>query len=261
VDPQISEFSFGYALTEALVRDSLSPVVAAPLFPNLYQEGKPGGGYDVMLNTGSVFLFLQFKLSDYMKGSNAYERVNGHFKTSFFRMHLRPKWSSDQHAMLIALANQGHWVFYAAPTFYTQNEFNDAYIKKSIIDKTFFIGPLEIGPLPDDDNHHVAFDVSHNRKIFSKEPREVGGRMGRVWTDEIAKNLRARPQKRLSRETAAETASEVTEILSRFARASDRRLLENRLSKQEPHPLAQLATVSRTFLDCELLLAGLPESQ
>jgi hypothetical protein len=259
--PQISEFSFGYALTEALVRDSSSPVIAAPLFPSLYQEGKPGGGYDVMLNTGEAFLFIQFKLSDCMVKRNAQECVNGHFSPPFFRMHLRPRWSSNQHAMLMALANQGHWVFYAAPTFYTQNDFNRAYIGGSIIDKTFFIGPPEIGLFTDDEDHHVAFDAAHNRMAFSKVPRKVGGRMGRAWTEKVTNELRERSRKPLSRDDAAKTAYAVTEVLSSFARTEDRLLLEKRLREQEEHPLAQLATVSRTFLDCELLLAGLPESQ
>jgi hypothetical protein len=259
--PQISEFSFGYALTEALVRDGSTPVIAAPLFPSLYQEGQAGGGYDLMLNMGMGFAFLQFKLSDRMVKRNAYECTNGGFTTPFFRMPLRPKRLSNQHEMLIELANQGHWVFYAAPAFHTQDEFNDAYINKSLVDRTFFIGPLEIGALPDDEDHHVTFDASYNSKVYSSTPRNVGGRMGRDWVANLEEDTRSRPRRMLTREAAEGATREVTELLSRFVRTRERLRLEQRLAAQEEHPLAQLATVSRTFLDCELLILRSPISQ
>jgi hypothetical protein len=37
----------------------------APVFPSLIQEGRTGGGYDVLLEPGFP-LFLQFKISQYM---------------------------------------------------------------------------------------------------------------------------------------------------------------------------------------------------
>ena len=44
---QISEFSYGYALTEKLVNRTGDLIGAAPLFPSLREEGKAGNGYDV----------------------------------------------------------------------------------------------------------------------------------------------------------------------------------------------------------------------
>ena len=38
--PNISEFSYGYALTDELVHSPGSHLVGAPVFPSLYQEGQ-----------------------------------------------------------------------------------------------------------------------------------------------------------------------------------------------------------------------------
>jgi hypothetical protein len=50
--PEISEFSYGFALTNEIV--GWAPVNAAPLFPSLIEEGRAGGGYDVALNLSGV---------------------------------------------------------------------------------------------------------------------------------------------------------------------------------------------------------------
>ena len=64
--PQISEFSYGYALTDELIHWHGTNLTAAPIFPSLYQEGQVGGGYDLMLQRPGLPLFLQFKLADCM---------------------------------------------------------------------------------------------------------------------------------------------------------------------------------------------------
>jgi len=47
--PQISEFSYGYALTDELIHWHGTNLTAAPIFPSLYQEGQVGGvGGDVV---------------------------------------------------------------------------------------------------------------------------------------------------------------------------------------------------------------------
>jgi len=45
--PDISEFSYGFALTHELIALAGEPLRAAPIFPSLIEEGRAGGGYDV----------------------------------------------------------------------------------------------------------------------------------------------------------------------------------------------------------------------
>ena len=97
MEPNFSEFSYGYALTSGLIHWHGISITATPVFPSNYQEGQPGGGYDVMLKRPGMHLFLQFKLSHCMVGSNAKEVRAGMFAPPFYRMYLRPTRHSRHH--------------------------------------------------------------------------------------------------------------------------------------------------------------------
>lgn len=170
--PLLSEFTYGYGLTEELVRYYLPPLVAVPLFPSLRQEGQPGGGYDLRLDCPGIVLFLQFKLSDGMVYRNAAEVHQGIMTVPFFRMHLRAKRISNQHDMLISLENSGETVYYVAPLFHKDTEMNCAYLSRSVFQQSRFFSPSGIGCLPDDNDHHVAFR-STGASYLCSEPKEI----------------------------------------------------------------------------------------
>ena len=69
MDPDISEFSFGYALTQEIVTLTNARGLGCPLFPSLRAEGELG--YNVSIPRWGVPLFLQFKLSHSMQRPNA----------------------------------------------------------------------------------------------------------------------------------------------------------------------------------------------
>jgi hypothetical protein len=66
-----TEFSYGYAFTENLIRSSSVAPLGAPVFPNLLQEGQ--SGFDVQINFPGVPLFFQYKLPEVMLRGTAYE--------------------------------------------------------------------------------------------------------------------------------------------------------------------------------------------
>lgn len=168
--PDISEFSFGYAVTEALVQRWRPLLTAAPAFPSLGEEGQAGGGYDVKIERRGIPIFLQFKLSDCMVRATASEVQQGLLANPFYRMHVRPARHSDQHQMLCDLETRGATVRYVAPLFFRTAEFNDAYLGQRVLERSIFLRPSAIGPLPDEDNHHVSF-ASRNAWWFFSEPR------------------------------------------------------------------------------------------
>lgn len=172
--PDISEFSYGYALTEALTSIAPTRIRAAPQFPSLIEEGRAGGGYDVKIPYDTVPLFLQFKLCDCMTRRGAIEVKGGHLGAPFFRMHLRPTKHSKQHPMLLDLEASGAAVFYAAPKFHTPKELDSAYLTGSIIRNSIFVQPSSIGVLPDDEAHHLAFEAHGGPLyLFSNSPRQL----------------------------------------------------------------------------------------
>ncbi|MEI7682535.1 MAG: hypothetical protein WCK07_24285 [Betaproteobacteria bacterium] len=173
MSPDISEFSYGYALTETLINAVPFPIRAAPMFPSLIDEGKPGGGYDVEIPFAGFPLFLQFKLSHKMVRDSARESQLGLMTTPFYRMHLRPTKHSQQHPMLLELEASRAAVFYAAPHFDTPAELDDAYINSQVVQRSVFFRPSEIGALPDDRDHHVTFKDGYPAYLCSNDPRMV----------------------------------------------------------------------------------------
>jgi len=176
VTPDISEFSYGFALTHELIGLAGVPLRAAPIFPSLIEEGKAGGGYDVNLDIPGFPLFLQFKRSDCMVSRNAKEIQQGcNFNLPFYRLKITERSRSAQHDMLLELDNGKNEVFYAAPRFRTVTELNAAYLAAAVSHRSFYMRPRDIGRL-DDDAHHVAFDETRYR--LCSEPREVKGIRG-----------------------------------------------------------------------------------
>jgi hypothetical protein len=158
--PEISEFSYGFALTNEIV--GWAPVAAAPLFPSLIEEGKAGGGYDVALNLSGVALYLQFKRADCMVRATARE-IRDHalrLALPFYRFKITESGKSDQHELLLALDETDNLVFYAAPRFHQLDEINDAWNHNRVAARSIFVRPSLIGDL-DEKSHHIAYDNAH----------------------------------------------------------------------------------------------------
>jgi hypothetical protein len=153
--PNISEFSYGYALTENMIKDLGGGLKAAPVFPSLIDEGR-AGGYDVQIPFPSIPLFLQFKLSDHMVRANATECQRGLLNPPFYRMYLRPGRFSKQHELLVDLERLGNEVYYAAPAFHEPIDLNKAYATQTVVQNSVFFRPSDL-IVSDDEEHHVAF--------------------------------------------------------------------------------------------------------
>jgi hypothetical protein len=168
--PEISEFSYGFALTNEIV--GWAPITAAPLFPSLIEEGKAGGGYDVKLDMPAVPLYLQFKRADCMIRNNAREIQKDKLTLSlpFYRFKITESDKSDQHELLLALDDGKSFVFYAAPRFHELTEINEAWNDNAVATRSIFVAPSRIGRL-DMQPHYVAYD--ERRAWLYSDPHPV----------------------------------------------------------------------------------------
>lgn len=168
--PEISEFSYGFALTNEIV--GWAPLSTAPIFPSLIEEGRAGGGYDVRLDFPGVPLYLQFKRADRMMRRNAKEIREHNLSLSlpFHRFKITESGKSDQHQLLLALDAEQDAVFYAAPRFDKFDEINRAWDTNEVASRSIFISPEQIGVL-DSKSHHVAYD--QNNAFVCSDPRSV----------------------------------------------------------------------------------------
>ncbi len=170
-----SEFSYGYAFTENLIRWASTAPSGAPFFPNLIEEGQLG--YDVHIDLPGYPLYLQYKLPELMVRDTAVE-ISKYFlhgiSTPFFRMHLMKSSLSRQHQLLIDLESRHpNSVYYAAPSLQCIKSFNSAYNSATVHFQSVLFSPGEIGPLPDDNTHVVSYCHGLPYAWFRSEPREI----------------------------------------------------------------------------------------
>jgi hypothetical protein len=183
-----TEFSFGYAFTENLMRSSPTRPTGAPVFPNLFQEGALG--YDIRINFPAAPLFLQYKLPELMRRGNAFE-VDWHrpgLNVPFFRIAMMRKDISRQHELLIELESRyPSKVFYAAPELEDIYSFDRAYNDAAVAQRSVFFSPTDIGPLPDQKTHTIAYKPGLAMGYFFSEPKPIKA----LTFDELSATLSA----------------------------------------------------------------------
>ena len=207
---EYSEFSFGYAFTENLIRSSATGPSSAPRFPNLVEEG--GLGYDVEIDDGGVPVFFQYKLPERMVRPTARE-ISDHgldeegLPVPFFRMYLMKKVSSRQHDLLIELEKKhAGSVFYAAPFIVGRTAFDHAYAGASVHLQSALFSPGEIGSLPGGERHVVAYHPDLSWGWLCSEPVRIAiHRMDSVNAE------RDRLLKEMPKRRVADVAREVSE--------------------------------------------------
>lgn len=170
-----TEFSFGYAFTENLIRSASSAAKGAPIFPNLVQEASVG--YDVHIDLPGLPLFFQYKLPELMKLTSASEiskhKIPG-LAVPFFRMPLMRRDISNQHKHLIDLEKSYPWtVFYVTPMIESISEFNNAYNFAVVHQRSVFFSPTDVGQLPDDKSHSIAYKPGLPYGYFCSEPQSI----------------------------------------------------------------------------------------
>lgn len=252
--PNISEFSYGYALTEELIKGFGSSVTAAPVFPSLYQEGKKGGGWDVKLQKGGIPLFLQFKLSHYLKNANAKERKSGHFLSPYYRMHIRPKRHSKQHELLLDLENLGNEVYYSAPAFHEPGELNDAYLKKQVKNRSLWVKPTDIGDITDYKEHYLAFQLP-STWFFCSKPKAIERDLSfSSFSQNIINSLNQKRETALTRDSLSELARNIAKIGNKRTDIylEEQLFVEEVLSDR--HPIEIVSYYSSIYLDSQLVI-------
>ena len=255
MEPRLTEFSYGFCVTEEFANGVDAGLKAAPYFPSLYAEGKLGGGFDVQIGSA---LFLQFKLADELTRRSARETKLGLLEPPFFRFSLHRRDLSNQHQMLIELEGEvGNQVYYIAPSFAVISELDKAFQAKEVVVRSLMFSPTEIGPLPDDKYHNVSFSAGADSGWFLSKPKRIAAHRSR----EVLRRAFKQPialEGGDSLEWLYEMAVKMRRIVRRFDGSA--KLSDSRADVFPRHDLLmQVAYLARTHFGCELFVPAKPK--
>lgn len=252
MNPEISEFSYGFALTAELIDTCDLKAAGAPEFETQYAEGQTGGGWDVKLP--AVPIFLQFKRSYRMVRRYAQE-ADLFSGLPFFRMYLHRRDQSNQHQLLIDLEDVGHLVLYAAPGFSLSTELSDAYSSDEVASLSLLLRPSEIQPLPDDQQHWVAFQMSPERTYFCSKPRRIKPeKPQRLLNPDSLRALAIGSDRVLDDTFFSRLIHEMLHVYGNQRGVEPERIAKIRRLEQRRRPDQFAQLLSQTLFDCELVV-------
>ena len=253
----ISEFSYGFAVTYEICQElSNLGFSAAPLFPNLKQEGSPGYGYDVKISLGFP-LFLQFKLSDQMKRRRKADEWD-FYKKSYFRVHLHKRSHSNQHQLLQELANKGHYVCYASPAFLKPPELDLAFLSRQVVKRSMFIDVNRLPQLPDNESHYYTFLKGDDLRFWSK-PTTIDGKFtGEILLKNLIENLKTKEAlQKIDSEYFYKLRTSLLETIG----PRNLPLGFNKKQDMNEDPITDIVFLCRAYLGCEILFIGLSDRE
>lgn len=245
-----TEFSYGYAFTENLIRSSRTAPTGAPVFPNLIQEARLG--YDIRVNFPGVPLFFQFKLPELMRRATAFEIAGGScpgLTVPFFRISMMRRDISRQHALLVRLEKRyPGCVFYAAPALESGAEFDRAYNLGEVARRSVFFSPTNIGTLPDDKPHSVAYQASLPVGYFCSDPQPVKASDYDALTQALMNQFQESRFLRLA-DSAAELREAVLSVASSEIRRRSSDIEQRVIARRSAGRGARASTRSRASVD------------
>ncbi|GAB48939.1 hypothetical protein [Mobilicoccus pelagius] len=185
-EADFNEAAYGMYLTYELQRwfelqDDLDGIA---LPPTLQDEADLG--YDMSIPRKWGFLYLQFKMPDYLRRSNASEwRI---FGEPYFRFKVKTDVTANgciQRNVLCDLEAEGETVSYAAPAFLTSDELTDYALNDGMYSNSAFPLPSDLGHVPARSNHCFAYTDCRDVRAFS----EPGPSVSRGF-DELTSRVR-----------------------------------------------------------------------
>ncbi|MCU1376993.1 MAG: hypothetical protein JWO68_4279 [Actinomycetia bacterium] len=247
MEADFSEFSYGYAaIREAeSILDGVYTSAGAPVLPSLIKEEKLG--WDVHLAYVEYALFLQFKRSSFVSRRHPSSPTWPGVGSRHYRYSIDT--DGHQHQALLKLENDlsksagsGN-VYYAAPMFHGQDEFDKAYSAGAVLSRSKMILPSELGDMTG--THHFTSTVPGVVKILS-EPREAES----VSWEQIVSRARDRASPKETWNIAArQTLGELDELVGRSVQR-----LERKIPRSYQDSVVERLHRSAAILGCGLAL-------
>ena len=174
--PDFSEFSYGFAFAHEYVNRNPG-LRGAPELPSLIKEAETG--HDLKLGYGHPKYF-QFKLSTYLERKNAMhweDHLKPHYRV---RLTTRPKPNhppgTDQHSQLKRLSETVDNVFYVAPKFHSQGEFDRFFLLRQVTDNSLWAPLKDLRRVTDNKTHYMTFTKEQTAPLWHSEAVRLDGK-------------------------------------------------------------------------------------
>ena len=142
-----------------------------PITPTLKAEADLG--YDVATPAKWGMIYLQYKLAEYMRGSNARERA--WLRGNYFRFKVKTDMTKNgkvQHNTLCELEARelprGGLVFYTAPIFLTVEDLFKHLSEGTVLEHSVFALPSQLGKVTAGDLHRYTYTKKSDVRPFSE---------------------------------------------------------------------------------------------
>jgi hypothetical protein len=167
--PEITDISFSTALTFELVTQYGLLTLGAPIFPSLQKEAI----FRTDMNTRSVLLFIQYKLSEKIVGTAA--SLNDDWGIPYYRFLLHPKNRNKRHELLLNLEDMNNLVYYVGPEFHTKSELYESLRQKALLTNSTFWSPKAIGSLSQAERNTISHKNNLYYGILEPGKRKIDG--------------------------------------------------------------------------------------
>ncbi|MCJ7733727.1 MAG: hypothetical protein MUP11_04170 [Anaerolineales bacterium] len=167
--PEITDISYSTALTFELVNQYDFLTLGAPTLPSLRKEAI----FRTDMNTRSVLLFIQYKLSERLIGNAA--SLNDDWGIPYFRFLLHPKNRNKRHELLQNLEDMNNLVYYVAPEFHTKHSLYESLMQKALLSNSIFWSPKAIGSLSQAERNTISYKSDLYYGILEPGKRKIDG--------------------------------------------------------------------------------------
>jgi hypothetical protein len=160
--------------------------------------------------------------------------------------------------MLMDLENQpGNQVYYIAPGFAELDALNASYVGRRVVADSAMFSPTEIGPLPDDAHHRIAFRLDDSNGWFTSEPHPI-----RIHRKENVVKLALSHESGVSAGGVGDWLHRMAALMKDIIYRGEGRVVESIPPPDEiagqRDPLHQVAYLARAYFSCEVLFAAEP---
>lgn len=167
--PEITDISYSTALTFELVTQYGFLTLGAPIFPSLQKESI----YQTDMNTQSILLFFQYKLSEHIVGTGSSLRDD--WGVPYYRFLIHPKNKNKRHELLLHLEDMNHLAYYVAPEFHTKSGLYESLMQKALLTHSTFWSPRQIGSLSQAERNTLSYKHDSPFGILEPGKRKIGG--------------------------------------------------------------------------------------